>query len=493
MGKLLRNASLLALLTLIFMACTFWAYASELEKVLNLLQAAAILLALFLLALLALKDEGLRYKTEPESFGYKSYKELLKKSRSINPHTKSYDVYDHEGLVSRSLLEQWQIQNHLIASGTTILDVIFKVDTTQRYQLPWFLQSDGTTLLRERFNTLSGKDFNGSTLSVYDLEFNPDSQGPGEIQYAMRFGNYFEYLLTNVIPEASVSGVDIRSWLESEKNESLNPLRFSQAENHLGLSCIISTADNYVLLGHRRTQNTVFKGEWSPSISGAANLDTCANPEASAQPLAPHTSHGTTTRAYTGLDFFIREAREEILHLMPQLLGGTPEEERQQLQQLRFVGATRELIRLGKPEIFFAMQLTQTLAQIKALPGMPACHSTDDVHYFQGSEETENLGFIAIRSNQLFDCLTFDRLGNQPERNNPYLRVQSPWLSWAKDFILHKALNGARQLLTKNARSHQWRPILQLPRPMHPDKFIRLVLSESCVVNLLLMRRAHNG
>lgn len=493
MGKLLRNASLLALLTLIFMACTFWAYASELEKVLNLLQAAAILLALFLLALLALKDEGLRYKTDPESFGYKSYKQLLENARSYAPSAQSYDRYDHEGLVSRSLLEQWPIQEKLIANKSTILDIEFKVDTTQRYQLPWFLQSDGTTLLRERFNTLSGKDFNGATLSVYDLELNPDSLGSGKIQYAMRFGNYFEYLLTNVIPEASVSGVDIRSWLESEKNESLNPLRFSQAENHLGLSCIISTADGYVLLGHRRAQNTVFKGEWSPSISGAANLDTCANPEASSEPFARDTSHGTTTRAYTGIDFFIREAREEILHLMPQLLGSTPEEERQQLQQLRFVGATRELIRLGKPEIFFAMQLTQTLAQVRALPGMPACHSTDDVHYFQGSAETENLGFIAIRSSQLFNCLTFDQLGNQPQRSNPYLGENSPWTKWAKDFILYKALNSARQLLTKNARSHQWRPILQLPCPMHPDQFTRLVLSESCVVNLLLMRRAHNG
>jgi hypothetical protein len=127
MGKLIRHASILAIMTLIFMAGTFWAYAHELDKVLNLLQASAILLALFLLSLLALKDEGLRYKTDPDSFGYQRYKNLLKSSRASHKDQASYDVFDHEGLVSRSLLEDWPLQKSLIASGSTILDVEFRV------------------------------------------------------------------------------------------------------------------------------------------------------------------------------------------------------------------------------------------------------------------------------------------------------------------------------------------------------------------------------
>ena len=491
MGKLIRHASILAIMTLIFMAGTFWAYAHELDKVLNLLQASAILLALFLLSLLALKDEGLRYKTDPDSFGYQRYKNLLKSSRASHKDQASYDVFDHEGLVSRSLLEDWPLQKSLIASGSTILDVEFRVDTTQRYELPWFLQSDGTALLRERFNTLSGNDFNGSTLSVDDLAFQPSGQGRGRIRYAMRFGNYFEYLLTNVIPEASVSGVDIRSWLEPEKNESLNPLRFAQAENHLGLSCTITTADGYVLVGHRRAQNTVFKGEWSPTISGAANLDTCANPEASALINGSGDQDGITSSAYTGIDFFIREARDEILQLMPGLFGTSPQEVREQLQQLRFVGATRELIRLGKPEIFFTMQLGQTLEEIKAMQGMPSSHSVGDVHYFHGSEKTENIGFMAIQAHQIFEQLTFDQRAKRPERRNPYLKGESDWVLWLKDWLVYAVLHGARRLLTRNARSHQWRPVLKLPdHPPRKGKSIHLVLSESCVVNLLLMRRA---
>jgi hypothetical protein len=54
----------------------------------------------------------------------------------------------------------------------------------------------------------------------------------------MRVGRYFEYLLTNVIPEATLSGVSIRSWLEPEKSESISTLPTAQAENHLGLSAL---------------------------------------------------------------------------------------------------------------------------------------------------------------------------------------------------------------------------------------------------------------
>lgn len=491
-GKLLKNAPLLATLTLLAMAGMFWAYANELEKVLNVLQAAAILLALFVLALLALKDESLRYKSKPESFRYRAYQDLLSAAKNHAGTTrapKPFDVYDHESLVSRSILENWSTQEKLIRQGVAVTDVHFDVDRSQRYELPWFLQSDGTTLLRERFNTLSGNDFNGATLSVFDLQFHTSSNHPPDrprMVYNMRFGNYFEYLLTNVIPEASVSGVDIRSWLESEKNHSLNPLRFSQAENHLGISCMFCTADGYVLLGHRRQQNTVFKGEWSPSVSGASNLETCAR-----QCPQPHESpnHSTTLGDYTALDFFMNEAQEEILQVLPQLLGPTPNVVRDHLAQLRFVGATRELIRLGKPEAFFAMRLSHCLQDVQKL-----CVATgqqlDGVHYFVGGPGSENLGFLAIHIDQFFDHLTFDQLGNKPARRNPYLKQQNSWVQWMADHLHFAALHLARKFLTRQAQTHQWRPVLMLSNPQRPGRSVRFVLSESCVVKMLLMRRA---
>lgn len=490
MGKVLRHAPLLAFLTLLTMAAMFWAYAHELDKVLNVLQAAAILLALFLLALLALKDESLRYKTEPESFGYQVYKDLLLSAKSqVGVSKKPYAAYDHESLVSRSILESWEIQKKLVAQGLTVRDVQFEVDTTQRYELPWFLQSDGTTLLRERFNTLSGKDFNGATLSVCDLQFDASTEEmiqQSRIRYAMRFGNYFEYLLTNVIPEASVSGVNIRSWLESEKNQSLNPLRFSQAENHLGISCMLCTTDGYLLLGHRRNENTVFKGEWSPSVSGAANLETCANSEHS---LVNADRRSVTTDAYTALDFFVREANEEILQVLPGLLGPTPGVVREQLARLRFVGATRELIRLGKPEVFFAMRLPHTLEALQK-EFSTRSQQFNRVYYFVGGDKTENLGFLAIRAEQLFEHLGFDQKGNKPQKRNPYLHQHGTWRRWLADRAHYSALKVARKFLTQDSKTHQWRPVLNLPNPDQPHRTERFVLSESCIDNLLLMRRA---
>jgi hypothetical protein len=485
MGKVLKHAPLLAFLTLFTMGAMFWAYAHELDKVLNVLQAAAILMALFLLALLALKDESLRYKTQPESFDYKVYKALLLAAPGqVGGSKNPYAAYDHESLVSRSILESWDVQKKLVAQGLTVRNVKFEVDTTQRYELPWFLQSEGTTLLRERFNTLSGKDFNGATLSVCDLQF--DTGTEKSIRYAMRFGNYFEYLLTNVIPEASVSGINIRSWLEPEKNESLNPLRSSQAENHLGISCMLSTADGYLLLGHRRDQNTVFKGEWSPSVSGAANLETCSNSEYS----PGNADRGSvTTDAYTALDFFVREANEEILQVLPGLLGSNPGDDRKQLEGLRFVGATRELIRLGKPEIFFAMRLPHTLEALQKNFSTRS-QQFNGVYYVVGGDKTENLGFLAIREDQLFGHLGFDQKGNKPQRRNPYLHQQGSWRRWLADRAHYYALMVARQFLTHNSKAHQWRPVLNLPNPDRPHRTERFVLSESCIVNLLLMRRA---
>lgn len=165
--------------------------------------------------------------------------------------------------------------------------------------------------------------------------------------------------------------------------------------------------------------------------------------------LESEKNHSTTHGDYTALDFFMNEAQEEILQVLPQLLGPTPNLVRDHLAQLRFVGATRELIRLGKPE-----------------------------------------AFLAIHIDQFFDQLTFDQLGNKPARRNPYLKQHNGWVQWMADHLHFAALHLARKFLTRQAQTHQWRPVLMLSNPQRPGRSVRFVLSESCVVNMLLMRRA---
>lgn len=112
------------------------------------------------------------------------------------------------------------------------------------------------------------------------------------------------------------------------------------------------------------------------------------------------------------------------------------------------------------------------------------------MHYFVGGPGSENLGFLAIHSDQLFDHLTFDQLGNKPARRNPYLKQHNSWPQWTADQLHFVALHLARKFLTRQAQTHQWRPVLMLPNPQKPGRSVRFVLSESCIVNLLLMRRA---
>jgi hypothetical protein len=89
--------------------------------VLNILQAATILLVLIVATFLALKDETLRYKTEPESFGYQNYQNLLATAAAVakdSPYP--YARYNHQSLVSRSVLENFKQQQQLIAQHSTV-------------------------------------------------------------------------------------------------------------------------------------------------------------------------------------------------------------------------------------------------------------------------------------------------------------------------------------------------------------------------------------
>lgn len=463
----ISKTPLIAPIALILLLVVFVTEPQPLDSVLNILQAAAILLVLAIVAFLALRDETLRYKTEPESFRYSHYQALLANAAEAAKSSSCvYARYNHQSLVSRSVLGNYNQQQQLIAQHSTVEHVFLNVDLKDAYQLPWYLESDGTTLLRERFNTFSGQDFNGATLSVKDLKLDP-SQQTQRIEYQMRVGRYFEYLLTNMIPEATLSGVSIRSWLEPEKSESISSLPTAQAENHLGLSALFYTQDGYVLLGHRHDGNTVFKGEWSPSVSGAANLDTC---------------RVGGVDAYNAKQFFMQEAKEEILNLFPGLLTS------EQVKDLRFLGATRELIRMGKPEIFFAHQLSCTLDQMNALC-VGKHHSHYGTHYFYGGPNGENQGFLAIHTSQLFANLGFDYQGQAVHFRNPYLGTQPSLIQWLQHRAKLAALGLARLLLTAKPKHHLWRPTIKLPHPKRAGQQYRFVLSESCVVNVLLLQR----
>lgn len=225
------------------------------------------------------------------------------------------------------------------------------------YSLPWFI-SEGAleqTLLRFNANSTKKFDYNGSTLSLKSIE-TPADDPKHQITFNFRKSTYFSYLATNMLPEVKLpGGVSYREMLEP--GPKLHAFENASVENHIGLSCMFLTTDDYFIIPVRNHNVTVFKGQLSPSVSGAGNLSTCSNPD--------HSS-------FSPMAWLIHETAEEL----PFLQRKTPNVEtlpipyrelEHAFEDARFLGLSRELRRCGKPELFFSYALKMDSTQVRKL------------------------------------------------------------------------------------------------------------------------------
>ena len=208
-------------------------------------------------------------------------------------------------------------------------------------------------ILQDRFHTQSKEDYNGLTLSLKRITFDSDKN---KLVFNFYKSSYYKYLVTNVSPNYKILGnLTIDDYLESASNGKLNRLEDSLAENHLGISCLVIL--NYknikkIIIPKRGNRTTVFKGQLSPSISGALNIHSCSNDE-----MNPNIK-----------TFFHTEFKEEISELFKSFNedGSINKGETKKIQRkikndiinnLRLIGVSRELLRIGKPEIFFISEI----------------------------------------------------------------------------------------------------------------------------------------
>jgi len=144
----------------------------------------------------------------------------------------------------------------------------------------------------------------------------------GKLKFGFQKVNYSDYIVTNMSMEVVPLGSNstLREILEPGPN--LTSLELSKCSNHLGVSCLVITADNKLVLQKAAAQKVTGAGQITSSASGAMDWkDPNVNP----------------------FEIIQAELYEE--------LGLTDEE----TSSVRGIAIARELARGGKPEMFFVL------------------------------------------------------------------------------------------------------------------------------------------
>ncbi|RUO29999.1 hypothetical protein CWE12_08545 [Aliidiomarina sedimenti] len=306
-----------------------------------------------------------------------------------------------EGRQDKMVLSQSVLQ-YLPSKPLSIADVKFELDD-EWYELPWFVADHALDQTLRRFNALEKHDYNGLTLSLKNIQ-------PSAEQLTLRFrkSNYYSYLATNMLPEARLpGGLSYRDVLEP--GPALHNPDVAIAENHVGLSCLMLTTDNHLLIPVRKKTTNVFKGQLSPSVSGAGNIPTCFD---------------DTKNVYTPLAWLAQETSEELpfLQLSVANLTAFPEDIRSlrlELQSACFLGMSRELRRCGKPELFFSYQLPWDAAHVRTLQkGHERTtneQSENESHDIQAIDLNENESYLLVRADTVYASLNSKTEGRPRE------------------------------------------------------------------------------
>ncbi|WP_321468464.1 hypothetical protein [Halarcobacter sp.] len=277
------------------------------------------------------KKEGLRYKT------FKELKEKYKgeKEKFLTLSFKNKKIINCSSINYLNEIKDLDINDNLKLKNIKFI----KLD--KEYKVPELIQLKMEEILIDRFNIRSKEDYNGLTLSLKKVSYQKDSK---TLLFYFYKSSYYKYLVTNTIPNYEIlPGVTIEDYLEASGNNKLNLLEDSLVENHLGISCLINLVDEfsneYLVIPKRGNNTTVFKGELSPSVSGALNIHSSLN----------------ELNDITIEQFFLSEFKEEVECLF--LANKINEVKNIFINKLKLIGFSRELKRLGKPELFFKVNI----------------------------------------------------------------------------------------------------------------------------------------
>lgn len=258
----------------------------------------------------------------------------------------------------------------------------------QSYSPPPLISSIAKEKLVEKFNHQSNNksNYNGVTLRVKNVLIENN-----KIILEMETSFFFYYLITNMIADIEIFyNTTVRDILEpGQPSYKLNNLNITQAENHLGLNCLLIDEHKNILIGIRNHKVSAFKGQLSPSVSGAANLVTCSSKDGNLSPLF-WLEHEMNE------EIFSNSNNAEIKKFISSLSS-----------KAIFLGLSRELMRLGKPEAFFAIKLSNI-------------EKEELKHYMFNSNEKSPDQSIDQNENESFSWINLDNIikNNQYKHDN---------------------------------------------------------------------------
>lgn len=245
-----------------------------------------------------------------------------------------------ENLVTLSIEGlQWKIPEVFLFDNTTVqlpLSAIeVKVDTARpEYQVPDMIEGKANDVLE-----MIWEFFHDSTT----IRLNALQKTSKGITLIVSKAHYKDYIGTNYAMDALLAQ---KGWKRSLRDTVHPASRLCSLEdsllcNHIGVSTLVFTRDNYLAIPIRSTEKmATWQQTVGPSISGATSYD-----------------DDMYTRYGGPIASWIREGREELGVDNSDFTDGSE----------IFLGLTRDLLRGGKPEMFFAthMNITRTKLEQK--------------------------------------------------------------------------------------------------------------------------------
>lgn len=197
------------------------------------------------------------------------------------------------------------------------------------FQVPWYIKMYCKDLISPFDPSLI---YNGKTYRFEGL-------GRSDKEFIFSYATYFDYLVTNGSHNQKLfSGLTVRSLLEP--GPALAPLQAATCANHLGINVLLLSSDNHLLLQVRSKNTAVFSRCLSPSVSGAANLDTF---------------EGRGSPSF--ISWFETEVHEEL----------SDDLDIDDFESIKVLGLSREIIRLGKPELFLLAKCCKSKQELSII------------------------------------------------------------------------------------------------------------------------------
>lgn len=241
-------------------------------------------------------------------------------------------VHDGTKFLLPQIMEVDNRNNALLAKN-----ISFKA-TTSHFRIDNEIRglSNRSFILYRRFLRLRfRKYFNGQLLRLSDVQCKRVG-----LELSVQPVFYEDYCRTNLILDAKQGGINrsIRETVQaSHQLEALSDSRFA---NPIGINFLLFTSDGRAILPKRSQRVIIRAGQLSPSFSGVVDYTDAA------------------AKKMKGSILF-REGFEEINLLEPHIVEDS----------VRFLGITRELVRGGKPEIFFSARTLLTLENLRTMRG----------------------------------------------------------------------------------------------------------------------------